>query len=92
MSWLLAQPLAPFLFLVFSSCVLMFVLTTISMVGLFAISDLIVDILFKRGKFGLGDVIATSDAIVMYAIGLPAFGFIKIFSVKTFCGRCNRKH
>ena len=67
-----------------SSCVLMFVLTTISMVGLFAISDLIVDILFKRGKFGLGDVIATSDAIVMYAIGLPAFGFIKIFSVIFF--------
>ncbi|MDA9654895.1 polysaccharide biosynthesis C-terminal domain-containing protein, partial [Pelagibacteraceae bacterium] len=67
-----------------SSCVLMFVLTTISMIGLFAISDLIVDILFKRGKFGLGDVIATSDAIVMYAIGLPAFGFIKIFSVIFF--------
>jgi putative peptidoglycan lipid II flippase len=67
-----------------SSCVLMLILTTISMVGLFAISDLIVDILFKRGKFGLGDVIATSDAIVMYAIGLPAFGFIKIFSVIFF--------
>ena len=67
-----------------SSCVLMFALTTICMVGLFVISDLIVDILFKRGKFGLGDVIATSDAIVMYAIGLPAFGFIKIFSVIFF--------
>ncbi len=67
-----------------SSCVLMFALTTICMVGLFSISDLIVDILFKRGKFGYGDVIATSDAIVMYAIGLPAFGFIKIFSVIFF--------
>ena len=44
-----------------------------------ALSDLIVDILFKRGKFGLGDVLATSDAIVMYSIGLPAFGFIKFF-------------
>ena len=54
------------------------------MVGLFSISDLIVDILFKRGKFGYGDVVATSDAIKMYAIGIPAFGFIKIFSVIFF--------
>ena len=54
------------------------------MVGLIVLSDLIVDILFKRGKFGLGDVMATSDAIVMYAIGLPAYGFIKVFSVIFF--------
>ncbi len=59
-------------------------LSLLSMVGLLAISDLIVDILFKRGKFGLGDVFATSDAIVMYAIGLPAFGLVKIFSVIFF--------
>jgi putative peptidoglycan lipid II flippase len=59
-------------------------LTLICMIGLFVLSDLIVDILFKRGKFGLGDVLATSDAIIMYAIGLPAFGFIKIFSIIFF--------
>ena len=62
----------------------MFCLTLLCMVGLIALSDLIVDVLFKRGKFGLGDVLATSDAIVMYSIGLPAFGFIKIFSVIFF--------
>ena len=62
----------------------MLCLTLLCMLGLIALSDLIVDILFKRGKFGLGDVLATSDAIVMYSIGLPAFGFIKIFSVIFF--------
>ena len=66
------------------SCLLMLCLTLLCMLGLIALSDLIVDILFKRGKFGLGDVLATSDAIVMYSIGLPAFGFIKIFSVIFF--------
>ena len=66
------------------ACLLMLCLTLLCMVGLIALSDLIVDVLFKRGKFGLGDVLATSDAIVMYSIGLPAFGFIKIFSVIFF--------
>ncbi len=66
------------------ACLLMFCLTLLCMVGLVALSDLIVDVLFKRGNFGLGDVLATSDAIVMYSIGLPAFGFIKIFSIIFF--------
>tara|TARA_B100000886_G_scaffold340004_1_gene307383 strand:+ start:159 stop:1727 length:1569 start_codon:yes stop_codon:yes gene_type:complete len=66
------------------ACLLMFCLTLLCMVGLLVLSDLIVDVLFKRGKFGLGDVLATSDAIVMYSIGLPAYGFIKIFSVIFF--------
>ena len=66
------------------SCLLMLSFTMISMVGLLILSDLIIDILFRRGKFGYGDVLATSDAIKMYALGLPAFGFIKIFSVIFF--------
>ena len=56
----------------------------LSCIGLFILSDLIVDILFKRGQFGYGDVKATSAAIVMYAYGLPAFGLIKIFSTIFF--------
>ncbi len=67
-----------------SSLLVVLSITLLSMIGLFVLADLIVDILFKRGKFGFGDVIATSDAILMYAIGLPAFGFIKIFSVIFF--------
>ena len=56
----------------------------LSCIGLFILSDLIVDILFRRGQFGYGDVIATSEAIFMYSIGLPAFGLIKIFSTIYF--------
>ena len=59
---------------------IMFLCTT----GLLALSDLIVDILFKRGKFGYGDVKATSDALKMYALGLPAFGLTKLFSTIYF--------
>ena len=59
-------------------------ISLLSCVGLFALSDLIVDILFRRGQFGYGDVKATSDAIWMYALGLPAFGLIKIFSTIFF--------
>lgn len=67
-----------------NSILLVLSITALSMVGLFVLSDLIVDILFRRGKFGFGDVLATSDAIFMYAVGLPAFGFIKVFSVIFF--------
>ena len=66
------------------ACLLMTAFTLISMIGLFVISDLIVDTLFRRGQFGFGDVVATSDALIMYAIGLPAFGYIRIFSVIFF--------
>ncbi len=59
----------------------------LSCIGLFVLSDLIIDILFRRGQFGYGDVKATSDAIIMYSIGLPAFGLIKIFSTIYFANQ-----
>ena len=62
-------------------------ISLLSCVGLLILSDLIVDILFRRGQFGYGDVKATSDAIIMYAYGLPAFGLIKIFSTIFFFSR-----
>ncbi len=67
-----------------ASFILMLSLTSICAIGLIAIPELIVDILFKRGKFGYGDVRATSDALVMYSLGLPAFGLIKLFSTIFF--------
>ncbi len=63
---------------------IMIAISLLSCIGLFVLSDLIIDILFKRGQFGYGDVKATSSAISMYAIGLPAFGLIKIFSTIFF--------
>ncbi len=59
-------------------------ITFLCTIGLIALSDLIVDVLFKRGRFGYGDLRATSDAILMYSLGLPAFGLIKFFSVLFF--------
>ena len=59
-------------------------ISLLSCIGLFVLSDLIIDILFRRGQFGFGDVKATSEALIMYAIGLPAFGLIKIFSTIFF--------
>ncbi len=59
-------------------------ISLLSCIGLFVLSDLIIDILFRRGQFGYGDVKATSGALIMYAAGLPAFGLIKIFSVIFF--------
>ena len=67
-----------------SSFMLILTITFLCVVGLLVISELIVDVLFKRGQFGYGDAKATSDAIVMYAIGLPAFGLIKLFSTIFF--------
>lgn len=73
-----------------SSYILMLSITFLCTVILIAIPELIVDILFKRGKFGYGDVKATSDALVMYALGLPAFGLIKLFSTIFFSAKNTR--
>jgi putative peptidoglycan lipid II flippase len=59
-------------------------ISLLSCIGLLILSNLIVDVLFKRGQFGYGDVKATSEAIMMYAYGLPAFGLIKVFSTIFF--------
>jgi len=73
-----------------TSFLLILSVTFLSLVGLLVISDLIVEVLFRRGRFGYGDAKATSDAIYMYALGLPAFGLIKLFST-IFFSRQNTK-
>ena len=44
----------------------------------------IITILFERGAFTSGDTMNTSRALFVYAIGLPAFVFQKIFSTIYF--------
>ena len=44
----------------------------------------IINILFERGAFTTVDTINTSNALFIYAIGLPAFVFQKIFSTIYF--------
>lgn len=48
--------------------------------ALIALSYPLINLLFQRGSFHIGDTIATSQALCAFAIGLPAFVLIKIFA------------
>jgi putative peptidoglycan lipid II flippase len=47
-------------------------------VGLLTLAGPIVRLLFQRGEFGEQDAILTAQALVGYAVGLPAFGASRI--------------
>jgi len=47
-------------------------------VGLIALAGPIVALLFQRGEFSASDVVLTSQALVGYAIGLPAFSATRV--------------
>ncbi|MDR3500715.1 MAG: murein biosynthesis integral membrane protein MurJ [Parvibaculum sp.] len=55
-------------------------LTIPAAVALAVIPFEIIKVLFERGKFGAADTHATSIALLIYAVGLPAFVLNKIFS------------
>ncbi|HXJ84265.1 MAG TPA: murein biosynthesis integral membrane protein MurJ [Candidatus Methylomirabilis sp.] len=52
-------------------------------VGLIALAGPIVRLLFQRGEFGAADSLFTAQALVGYAIGLPAFTAVRI-AAQTF--------
>jgi putative peptidoglycan lipid II flippase len=52
-------------------------------VGLLALGDPIVRLLFQRGEFGAAEAMATSQALAGYAVGLPAFSAMRI-AAQTF--------
>lgn len=49
-----------------------------SMVGLMLLAAPIVDLIFRRGRFGEGDVAKTAFAVVFFAVGLYAAAGVKI--------------
>lgn len=49
-------------------------------VALFVVPEPIIQVLFQRGAFSAGDTAATASALAAFAIGLPAFVLIKVFS------------
>ena len=51
-----------------------------SAVALTVIAEPIVQLLFERGKFGAGDTISVTHALVAYSFGIPAFVLMKIFT------------
>jgi len=49
-------------------------------VALFVAPEPIIQVLFQRGAFGADDTLATAYALAAFAVGLPAFVMIKVFS------------
>ena len=65
-------------------------LTIPATIALVVLSKPVIVTLFERGEFTSGDSIATADALLIYALGLPAFVLIKVL-VPAFFARENTK-
>ncbi|MEO0496637.1 MAG: murein biosynthesis integral membrane protein MurJ [Pseudomonadota bacterium] len=61
-----------------------------SAVGLFVLADPITALLYERGAFTRDTTLAVADAIQWFAIGLPAFMGIKIFTPAFFARQDTR--
>jgi putative peptidoglycan lipid II flippase len=55
-------------------------LTLPAAVALFVMAEPIINVLFQRGSFGPADTVATASALAAFAIGLPSFVLVKVFS------------
>ncbi len=55
-------------------------LTVPAAIGLMVLPYPVVQVLFERGQFTSADTYATATALIAFAIGLPSFVLIKIFS------------
>jgi putative peptidoglycan lipid II flippase len=60
------------------------ILTVPASIGLLAVPELITAVLFQRGAFTSADTRATADAIMIYAVGLPAFVLQKVLQPAYF--------
>jgi putative peptidoglycan lipid II flippase len=59
-------------------------LTVPAAVALAVVPDRIISVLFERGAFTAADTASTSGCLAIFAIGLPAFVLIKVFSPAYF--------
>jgi putative peptidoglycan lipid II flippase len=55
-------------------------LTLPASIALLVMSVPIIAILFERGSFDAADTVATAEALAAFAVGLPAFVLVKVFS------------
>lgn len=55
-------------------------LTLPAAVALVVMSVPIINVLFQRASFGPADTVATAAALAVFAVGLPAFVMVKVFS------------
>lgn len=51
-----------------------------STIGLVVLSEPIIKVFFQRGEFGYSSTIITASALMFYAVGLSAFGGVKILT------------
>ena len=65
-------------------------LTIPATVALIVLAEPLIITLFERGEFTSSDSVATANALLIYAIGLPAFVLIKVF-VPAFFAREDTK-
>ena len=49
-------------------------------VGLVALAEPIVSLVYQHGRFGAADASATADALVFYAVGLYGYSAVKVFA------------
>ncbi|SHF62219.1 putative peptidoglycan lipid II flippase [Kaistia soli DSM 19436] len=55
-------------------------LTLPAAIALFVLAKPIVQVIYQRGAFGPDDTLATAETLMGFAVGLPAFVLIKVFS------------
>jgi putative peptidoglycan lipid II flippase len=61
-----------------SGIAMMLTLNVPASLGLIALAQPIVTLLFERGRFTPDDTIATADAVMCYAIGLTGYSIVKV--------------
>lgn len=66
------------------SIITVLLLTIPATFAFLAISQEIISILFERGEFSSEATSASSNALMIYSLGLPAFALIKVFSSSFF--------
>ncbi len=55
-------------------------LTVPAAAGIMCLAQPVINVLFERGQFSAVDTAATAPALIAFAMGLPAFVMIKVFS------------
>ena len=61
-----------------------------SAIGLIVLAKPIINILFQRGQFGELETLMTSQAVIAYSFGLPAYVMVKALA-PNFFARCDTK-
>lgn len=73
-----------------SSLSLVFILTIPCAVGLWLLGVPIIRLIYEHGAFTSADTLATTSALAMYAVGLPAYSAVKVMAPTFFALKHSR--